>query len=118
MGWHTLIINEMKMLKQALMVGNKFTGTVDQYKAHDAAESVCNKIKELLRTAQGQMDEYEAFVETLDVPEVRMSEVALSGRGLRPRHGENEDEPGGLEATLADNDGDRNNMMARFIEDV
>lgn len=115
--WHALISNEGRMLKQALMVGNKFTGTVDQYKAHDAAESVANKLKELLRTANGQMDEYEAFVETMDVPEVQMREVSLSGRGLRPRDGDKEDEPGGPEANVeADDRG--GNIMTRFFDEV
>jgi len=93
-NWASLISAEVKTLKQALSVASKFSGAVDQLKAHDAGESAVVKLKDILRQAKGQMEEYDAVVEAMAEPEERLSHIRFSGRGLRARSGEHSDDHG------------------------
>merc|ERR1712060_545950 len=108
----------MGMLRQALNIQGKLSASVDQFKAHDAAESVGNKLQEVLVKAKGQLEEYESFAEALDEEEPRMSSVSFSGRGLRGRQGESNDDEAGDEAGGAEGDHPGGNNMSRFIHDV
>merc|ERR1712008_192039 len=100
-SWAGLIFTEVKKLRQALSVASKFAGAVDQIKAHDAGVSAGAKPNGILKEAKGQMEEYDAVVEALADPEARLAHVRFSGRGLRARIGE--DDENGREI---DSDGD------------
>merc|ERR1712050_165934 len=113
-----LIVNEMKMLRQALNIQGKLSASVDQFKAHDAAESVGNKLQEVIAKAKGQLEEYDSFAEALDEEEPRMASVSFSGRGLRGRHGESNDDEAGDEAGGAEGEHSGGSNMSRFIHDV
>merc|ERR1712178_423577 len=99
--WGTLVSEEMKNLKHAIIKDNK-TGTeqADQYKAHDACDTVIAKINEILVWANAQMEAYQAFVEILADPEHPMPLVTFSSRGLQHHGDDNDDDEDG------DGDGD------------
>jgi len=90
--WPVIILNEVKLLNAAMSIGKKASdgvpvaaaeGGVDQYKAHDAAESVVKKVQDVLTWAAAQLEEYESFVEVLTSPETPMNTLSYSGRGLQ-----------------------------------
>jgi len=106
-NWNTLVSLEMKSLKSALIQTSKVGAGIDAWKAHDAADGVALKINDLLKKVKAQMEEYTSFSEVLSSPEALMAAVNMSGRGLKPRHGEDED----------DLDGDGVNDVAPSLED-
>jgi len=95
-NWHNLVSAEIKNLKAALAVNSKISGGVDSSKAHDAADSLSMKVKDLLGRVRGQLEEYASFADVLASPEALIGTCSLSGRGLRPRNGEEEDDAGDL----------------------
>lgn len=115
----TMVTNDLRNLKQALNVSNKISNNVDQVKAHDAAENVCLKVGDALAKTKGQMEEYSAFVEAMTAPEAMLLSGTggpqLSGRGLRARCGEDDNDP---LTNPEENDEGRGNPMMRFITDV
>merc|ERR1719215_1499594 len=81
--WGSCVNGQIKALKHATAKDTK-TGveSSDQYKAHDASDTVIVKINEILAWAGGQMEEYRAFVEVLAEPECTLPTMMLSSRGL------------------------------------
>lgn len=92
--WHMLMVNELKSLKTALGPGGGkgAVGNVDAWKAHDAADSAALKVQDMLSRVRGLNDEYAAFTDMLGSREACMGEATLSGRGLKPRLCEQENE--------------------------
>jgi len=118
-GWHGLLAGDQRSLKHALNTTNKVTNSVDQFKAHDAAESVVQKIKVVVRKARTQLDEYEAFIDGMSAPEVGImgssGGAQLSGRGLRARHGEADDDD--VLNAVVEGDDTSGNPIMKFIQD-
>jgi len=114
--WASLISAEVKMLRQALSVATKFSGAVDQLKAHDAGEAAVVKLKEMLKQAKGQMEEYDAVVEAMAEPEARLSHIRFSGRGLRARSGKHVDDHG--HEVCSDGEGTGSNWMLGSLLDT
>mmetsp|Transcript_127245 Transcript_127245/g.245411 ORF Transcript_127245/g.245411 Transcript_127245/m.245411 type:complete len:922 (-) Transcript_127245:119-2884(-) len=89
--WPQLIFDEIRMLKQAVIIDKQAGEQIDHFKAHDAAESVLNKIDNVLNWSRCQFEEYQAFVEVLRTLEEPMPDIVYSSRGLMLR-GDAEDD--------------------------
>lgn len=94
-NWPLLISFESKNMKLAMMAGpGSGPESIDKWKLHEAADGAANKIHKLLAKVRLQLDEYTSFAEVMSAPEALMATVNLSGRGLPPRTGADEDEDG------------------------
>ncbi|CAJ1342877.1 unnamed protein product, partial [Effrenium voratum] len=94
-NWPMLIASEGRNMKMALSAGGTGSDSIDKWKLHEAAEQAANKIHKLLAKVRLQLEEYTSFSEVVTAPEALMAGANLSGRGLPPRMGgdEDDDEP-------------------------
>uniref|UniRef100_A0A6U6LXC3 Aurora kinase n=1 Tax=Zooxanthella nutricula TaxID=1333877 RepID=A0A6U6LXC3_9DINO len=115
----SVVAPDFRNLRTALNTTGKLTNNVDQVKAHDAAENLCTKVGLVVKKARGQLQEYMAFSEAMEEPEASLLQgtggVQLSGRGLRVRQGEDDDDPLNQDA---EGDETAGNPMLRFVSDV
>lgn len=113
--WGSCVNEQIKLLKHATSKDAK-TGaeSIDQYKAHDASDTVIVKINEILAWAGGQMEEYKAFVEVLAEPECSLPTMMLSSRGLQ-HHGDEADDEGDGEEGEGVVDEQTGNVCSRML---
>lgn len=114
-NWVALIQDEIRALKQAIVVEKGVGESVDHFKAHDAAESVLHKVDYVLKWAKCQFEEYESLLDTVRTLEQHAPALAYSSRGLQ-RHGtdNDEDDDGRMDD---DEDKGHSNMLSKFVHD-
>jgi len=95
-NWHLYLAFESKNMKVAMSAGGgSGVDSIDKWKLHEAAEAAANKIHKTIVKVRLQMEEYASFAEVMSSWEARMAPANLSGRGLPPRGGDEEEDDGG-----------------------
>ncbi|CAE7421077.1 PRA1F2 [Symbiodinium natans] len=102
-SWHLLLAFENKNMKMAMSAGGgSGNDAIDKWKLHEAAEAAANKIHKTISKVRLQLLEYTSFAEVMSSLEGSLVDdpknqdrLKLSGRGLPPRMGEEEEEDGG-----------------------
>jgi len=109
--WGSHVQDDLRTLKHAI-IKDKAGDTIDTYKAHEAADTVMQKIGEIEAWTKQQMEEYRSIIEVMIDVEPPMPVMAFSSRGLQKHGDEGEDEDGEEDAADDQDDG---NIVTRFL---
>lgn len=83
-GWVSLLNPDITSLKEVIRTGaHSEKKDCDRYRAHDVAECVVMKTKEISEWVKAQHEEYKSITDAMMSVEPEMPKLPFSGRGLR-----------------------------------